>query len=191
MGSTFLIAAEAGTQEESSTLISINPGLMIWTIICFALTFFVLRRYAFGPIQQQIDARRKRIREAIEEAEHARAEARQLLEEHRALRAHARGEAEAILAEARRVGDSMRERVREETEEDRQRRLEETRRQIEAETARALEQIRGEVADLALVAAEKVTRRTLDDAAHRSLIDDAIRELDFSRLETAAGSKSS
>ena len=191
MGTSFLLAAEAGTAEESSSLISINPGLMIWTIVCFALTFFVLRRYAFGPIQQQIDARRKRIREAIEEAEHARAEARQLLEEHRALRANARGEAEAILAEARRVGDSMRERVREETEEDRQRRLEETRRQIEAETARALEQIRGEVADLALVAAEKVTRRSLDDAAHRTLIDDAIRELDFSRLETTAGSKSS
>jgi F-type H+-transporting ATPase subunit b len=181
---TFLLAAEAGTAEESSSLISINPGLMVWTIVCFAITFFVLRRYAFGPIQQQIDVRRKRIREAIEEAERARAEARQLLEEHRALRAQARGEAEEILAEARRVGDSMRERIREETEEDRQRRLEETRRQIEAETARALEQIRSEVADLALAAAEKVTRRTLDDAAHRQLIQEAVRELDFSRLET-------
>ena len=187
---TFLLAAEAGTAEESSSLISINPGLMVWTIVCFAITFFVLRRYAFGPIQQQIDARRKRIREALEEAERARSEARQLLEEHRALRAQARGEAEGILAEARRVGESMRERVRQETEEDRQRRLEETRRQIEAETARALERIRSEVADLALVAAEKVTRRTLDDATHRELIEDAIRELDFSQLETTpAGSK--
>ncbi len=167
----------------ASPLIEVVPGLMIWTIVCFAITFYVLRRYAFGPIQQQIDARRKRIREAIEEAERARAEARRLLEEHRALRARARTEAEEILAETRRVGDAMRERIREETEEDRQRRLEETRRQIEAETARALEQIRAEIADLALVAAGKVTAKTLDDQDHRRLIDDAIRELDFDVLE--------
>ena len=79
----------------------------------------------------------------------------------------------------------MRDRVREETEADRQRRLDETKRQIEAETQRALEQIRAEVGQLALVAAEKVTRKSLDDADQRRLIDDAIRELDFSALESA------
>ena len=181
----FFLAAQAGAEEKSS-LISVNPGLMIWTILCFALTFFVLRKFAFGPIQQQIDARRQRIRESIEEAEHAREEARKLLEEHKALRASARGEAEGILNEARRVAESMRDRVKEETEADRQRRLEETRRQIEAETQRALEQIRAEVADLALLAAEKVTRKSLDDKDQRRLIDEAIRELDFSALESEA-----
>ena len=74
-------------------------------------------------------------------------------------------------------------RMREETETDRQRRLEDTRKQIEAETGRALEQIRLEVADLSLIAAEKVTRKSLDDADHRRLIDEAIGELDFSVLE--------
>jgi F-type H+-transporting ATPase subunit b len=77
----------------------------------------------------------------------------------------------------------MRERVREETEEDRQRRLEETRRQIEAETQRALEQIRAEVADLALVAAAKVTRGALAREDQKRLIDDAVKDLDFSALE--------
>ena len=77
----------------------------------------------------------------------------------------------------------MRERVKEETEEDRQRRLEETRRQIEAETARALEQIRAEVAELALIAAEKVTRQRSTATPTAALIEDAIRELDFSALE--------
>jgi F-type H+-transporting ATPase subunit b len=77
----------------------------------------------------------------------------------------------------------MRERVREETEADRQRRLEETRKQVEAETQRALEQIRTEIAGLALVAAERVTRQSLDRPDQRRLIDDAIKELDFSVLE--------
>lgn len=167
----------------ANPLIEINPGLMIWTLICFGITFFVLRRYAFGPIQKIIDERRERIRQSLVEAEHARDESRKLLEEHRQLRAKARGEAEEILAEARRIAESVRERVKEEAEADRQRRLEETRRQIEAETARALEQIRAEVAELALVAAEKVTRRSLDREADRLLIDEAIRDLDFSALE--------
>ena len=167
----------------SSGLIKVVPGLMIWTLVAFGITFLVLRRYAFGPIQKLIDERRERIRQAIEEADRARDEARKLLDEHRALIAGARTDAEQILAEARRVSDAQRERVKEETEADRQRRLEETRRQIEAETRRALEQIRSEVASLTLIAAEKVTRKSLDDADHRRLIDEAIGELDFSLLE--------
>jgi F-type H+-transporting ATPase subunit b len=170
----------------SNPLIQVNPGLMIWTIICFAIAFYVLKRYAFGPIQSAIDERRQRIRRSIDEADQARNEARRLLEEHRALIGQARGQAEEILAEARKVADAQRERVKVETEADRQRRLEETRRQIEAETHRALEQIRAEVAELTLVAASKVTGKALDDADHRRLIDEAIGELDFSVLEEEA-----
>jgi F-type H+-transporting ATPase subunit b len=144
----------------SSPLTKIIPGLMIWTIIVFGITLFVLWKFAFGPIQTIIDERRKRIRQAL-------------------------GEAEETLTEARRVADSMRERVREETEADRQRRLEETRKQVEAETQRALEEIRAEIANLALVAAERVTRQALDRPEQRRLIDEAVRDLDFSALETS------
>jgi len=169
----------------ASDLIKVVPGMMIWTVVCFLLTLFVLKRYAFGPIQHMLDERRDRIRRSIEEAENARTEARKLLEEHRALIGQARGQAEQILAEARKVADSQRQRVKEETEADRQRRLEETKRQIEAETHRALEQIRAEVAELTLVATTKVTGKVLDDADHRRLIEDAIKDLDFSVLEEA------
>jgi F-type H+-transporting ATPase subunit b len=172
----------------SSGLIKVVPGLMIWTIICFLITLFVLKRWVFGPFQAFLDERRERIRRAIEEADHAREEARKLVEEHRALIGQARHDAEHILAEARRVADAQRERVKEETEADRQRRLEETRRQIDAETQRALQQIRTEVAELTLVAASKVTGKVLDRSDHRRLIDDAIRDLDFSVLEREGAS---
>jgi F-type H+-transporting ATPase subunit b len=166
-----------------SPLIKPIPGLAIWTLVSFGLTYWVLKRYAFGPIQRLIDERRDRIRQNIADAENARKEARALLEEHRALIAQARGQGEEILAEARRVADSLRQRVKDETEADRQRRLEETKRQIEAETQRALEQIRAEVAELTLVATSKVTGKVLDDDDHRRLIEDAIKDLDFSALE--------
>jgi F-type H+-transporting ATPase subunit b len=167
----------------ANALIKVTPGLMIWTIVCFLIALFVLKRYAFGPIQGAIDARREKIRTAVDEADRAREEARSLLEEHRKLVGRAKQEAEEILTEGRKTADSMRERVREETEADRQRRLEETKRQIEAETQRALEQIRSEVADLTLIATSKVTGKVLDRDDHRRLIEDAIGDLDFSVLE--------
>ncbi len=171
------------TLVASNALIKVVPGLMIWTIVSFGITLFVLKRYAFGPIQKAIDERRQRIRQALEEADQARAEARRMLEEHRQLLGQARGEAEEILTDARKVAEAQRARVKEETEADRQRRLEETRRQIEAETRRALVEIRAEVAELSLIAAEKVTAKSLDDAEHRRLIEEAVGELDFSLLE--------
>jgi len=170
----------------SSPLTKIIPGLMIWTIVFFLITFFVLKRYAFGPIQKIIDERRDRIRQSIEEAERARTEAQQLLEEHRKLIGQARGDADRILAEARRVADAQRERAKAETEEDRQRRLEETKRLIEAETQRALEQIRSEVADLTLIATERITGKVLDEQDHKRLIEEAVEGLDFSALEESA-----
>ena len=167
----------------SSPLIQVTPGLMIWTIVCFAITYFVLRKYAFGPIQQMIDTRRERIEQAIAEADNARDEARKLLEEHKKLIGQAKSEAEEILSEARRIADAQRERVREETEEDRQRRLEETRRQIEQATTQAIGQIRDEVGKLSLLAAEKITRKSLTGADQQRLIDEALAEIDFSQLE--------
>jgi F-type H+-transporting ATPase subunit b len=167
----------------TNPLIEVNPGLMIWTIVCFLVVLVVLKKFAFGPVQQMIDARRERIQNALDEADRARDEARNLLEEHRKLIGQAKSESEEILAEARRVADAQRERVRVETEEDRQRRLEETRRQIEQATQQALGQIREEVGKLSLVAAEKITRKSLTGPDQQRLIDDALAEIDFSQLE--------
>jgi F-type H+-transporting ATPase subunit b len=167
----------------SNPLIQVTPGLMIWTIVCFLITFYVLKKFAFGRIQSMIDERRQRIRAALDEADNARAEAHKLVEEHRAAMAQARGQAEEILAEARKVSEAQKKRLRDELEEDRHRRLEETARQIEAETARALEVIRSEVADLTVIATQKVTGKVLTADDHKRLIDEAIGELDFSALQ--------
>jgi F-type H+-transporting ATPase subunit b len=169
----------------ANPLIQVIPGLMIWTIVAFAITLWILKRYAFGPVQKLIDDRRERIRQSIDEADRAREEARSLLEEHRALVGRAKGQAEEILAEARKVADAQRERLRGEIEEDRQRRLEETQRQIEQATAQALGEIRREVASLSVLAAEKITKKTLTDADQQRLIDEALSEIDFSQLEAS------
>lgn len=179
----FHLLLAAAEEESSGGLIDVVPGLMIWTLVCFAITFFVLKRYAFGPIQKTIDERRDRIRAAVDEADNARQEARELLEQHRQLIADAKGDAAAILADARKVADAQLERTKADAEAERLRRLEETRRQIEAETKRSLDLIRAEVADLTLEATARVTGKVLDAEDQRRLIDEAIAELDFSALE--------
>src|SRR5215475_6975506 len=136
----------------ANPLIQVVPGLMVWTLVAFFITLFVLKRYAFGPAQKYIDDRRDRIRATIDDADRAREEARALLEEHRQLVAQAKGE-----------------RMRVEIEEDRQRRLDETARQIEQATHQALGEIRAEVASLSVLAAEKITRKTLTDADQQRL----------------------
>lgn len=167
----------------ASGIIEVVPGLMIWTLIVFGIVFFVLRRFAFGPIQQGIDKRRDRIREALDAADRARSESEKLVAQQQAALAAARVQAEEMLADARRVSEDQQRRLREELDAERQRRIEETRKDVEAETVRAIGQIRSEVASLALEATEKVAGKVLDDADQRRLIEQAIDELDFSALE--------
>ena len=176
------LAAEAGEEDSGNDLISVVPGLMIWTAVVFLITFFILKKVAFGRIQGLIEQRRDRIAEALDEADNARAEARSLLEEHKAMIADARTQADQVLAEARQQGDAQRERVKAEAGADLERRLEENKKSIEAENRKLLEQVRREVVELTLIASEKVTGKTLDADDQRRLIDEAVEELDFDRI---------
>jgi F-type H+-transporting ATPase subunit b len=178
-----LIALVLAQEEDTGNdLIKVVPGLMVWTVITFVIVLFVLRKIAFGRIQALIDARRDRIAEALDEADKARVEARNLLAENQRLVAEGRGQAEAILAEARRIAESQRQRTLAEAQQDLERRLEENRRAIEAENQQLVERIRREVVELTLIAAEKVTGKVLDADDHRRLIDEAVEEIDFDRL---------
>lgn len=163
-------------------LISVVPGLMVWTLIAFGLTFFILRRYAFGPIQKLIDERRDRIREALDEADKARQEARELRELTQSEREEAKAERERILEDSRRQAQAQLEQSRAQADEDLKRRLEENKREIEAENRRMAEQIRRDVVELTLLAAEKVTGKSLDADDQRRLIDETIEEVDVKKL---------
>jgi F-type H+-transporting ATPase subunit b len=163
-------------------LISVVPGLMIWTIIAFGLTFILLRRFAFGPVQRIIDQRRDRIREALDEADKARQEARQLRELTLEEREEAKLQREQILEETRRQAQALFQQARQKADEDLRERLDKNQEELEAENRRIQEQIRRDVVELTLLAAEKVTGKSLDAEDQRRLIDETIEELDLNRL---------
>jgi F-type H+-transporting ATPase subunit b len=165
-----------------ASLISVVPGLMVWTLITFAIVLFVLRRFAFGRIQALIDARRERIREALDEADKARQEARELRELTKAEREEAKADRERILEESRRQAQKLFEQARAQADADLKDRLEKNRKEIDAENVRLREQIRRDVVELTLLAAEKVTGKVLDKKDQRRLIDETIEEVDVKRI---------
>ena len=181
MTSPVIFAADEG----GSFLVTPGIGLMIWTLIVFGLSMFLLGKLAFPRIAEALDRRQHAIEESIETSERVRKDAEKLLEEYRERLAEARGQADDIVARARKTGEAHENEVLAEAKVKREEMMEQTRRDIEAETRRAIQEIRKEVADLTVAATEKVTRKSLTDADQKRLVEEALAELDFNAL--AAG----
>jgi F-type H+-transporting ATPase subunit b len=181
---SFLLIAQEGGGEDSGGSFLVEPalGLMIWTLLAFGVTLYLLNRFAFPRIAEALDRRRVAIEESIDHAERTKREADELLEEYRARLREAREQAEQIVVRARRASDSLQDDAKAAASKQREELLASTRRDIEAETRRALEEIRKEVANLTVVATEKVTRKSLTPEDHRRLIEEALGEVDFSTL---------
>jgi F-type H+-transporting ATPase subunit b len=181
------LAAHLPIASGGSFLITPNVGLMVWTLVVFLISFFVLRKWVFPVIGAALDARANRINESIDAAEKTRHDADQLLADYRERLKDARGQADEIIARARTSAEAHERIASEEAKVKRDQMMEQTRRDIEAETRRAIQEIRREVADLTVLATEKVTRKTLTDEDQRRLIEDAMSELDFSALGASEG----
>jgi F-type H+-transporting ATPase subunit b len=178
------VAASSG-----SFLITPSVGLMIWTLLLFGISMYILWKLAFPRISEALDRRQHAIEESIDHAERVRREADELLDEYRERLREARGQAEQIVERARKSADAHEREAVEHAQQRRDQMMEQTRRDIEAETRRAIQEIRREVADLTVLATEKVTRKVLDEADQRRLVEDALSDLDFSALAPGDGDR--
>jgi F-type H+-transporting ATPase subunit b len=175
-----LVLTAATKDSGGSFLVSPGLGLMIWTLIAFGATFLILRKYAYPLISEALEKRQRQIEDSIEYAAQMRQEADKLLEEYRARLKEAREQADDILVRSRKAAEAYEQEVKEKSRHEHQEALERTRREIEAETRRALDEIRKEVANLTIIATEKVARKTLDGDDQKRLIEEALAEVDFS-----------
>jgi F-type H+-transporting ATPase subunit b len=177
-----VIFAQAEEDSGGSFLVSPSVGLMVWTLFLFGVSMFILYKVAFPRIAEALDKRQKAIEESIDTAERTRTEADQLLAEYRERLTAARQQADDIVARARKAGEQAEADLVVKGKERREELLEQARRDIETETRRAIQEIRAEVADLTILATEKVTRKTLTTEDQRRLVDEAVAELDFATL---------
>jgi F-type H+-transporting ATPase subunit b len=178
------VAASSG-----SFLISPSVGLMIWTLLLFGISMWILWKVAFPRISEALDRRQHAIEESIDHAERTRQKADELLEEYRERLREARSQAEQIIERARKSAEGHERDAQEHAQQRREQLMEQTRRDIEAETRRAIQEIRREVADLTVLATEKVTRKVLTEEDQRRLIDEALGDLDFSALAPSDGDR--
>ena len=183
IGAVLPFAAESGGEESGgSFLVSPGLGLMIWTLVLFLFTMWVLSKVAFPKIQEALDKRANAISESIEAAERQRKESDELLTEYRARLAEAREQADDIMARARKSAETAEAEAAAAGREKREELVEAAKRDIEAETRRSLDQIRQEVADLTVLATERVTRKSLTPDDQKRLVEEALSEVDFSTL---------
>jgi len=172
----------------SSWLITPNVGLMVWTFLVFGISLYILIKAVFPRIRDALDERRQTIDESIDAAERTRVEADKILAEYRERLKEARTQSEEILQRARQTAESHEHEARDQGKEILAEAARRAERDIDAATKRALDDIRREVADLTIMATEKVTRKTLTDEDQRRLVEEALGELDFSGLSSSAQS---
>jgi F-type H+-transporting ATPase subunit b len=183
MGGILVAQAENGGEDEGgSFLVSPELGLMIWTLALFLLMLWFLSRNVLPRIGEALEKRANAIREEIDAAERQRKEADELLGEYRQRLTEAREQAEDIVGRARKASEAAIAEAATEGKQKREELVAAARRDIEAETRRSLEQLRKEVADLTVLATEKITRKSLTSEDQQRLVEEALAEVDFSAL---------
>jgi len=163
-------------------IFSLDPGLFIWSMVTFLILVALLYKFAFNPLMRMQKARQDQIHQSIVEAEKLRDEAQELLVSYKQQLSAAREEAASIVDRARKAGESTKAEVLEEARVQAEATLAKARQQIERDTNQALQRIREEVADLTVAATEKVARTSLSQEDQLRLIQEAINEIDLSKI---------
>lgn len=165
-------AQEAGTAAPSGGgIMSLQVNLMFWTLLVFVILYFILSKFAFGPITAAVEAREKALEEAIQGAKRDREAAAKLLAEHQAQIEAARGETQKLIAEGRAVAEKMRGDLLDQTRKEQQDMLERARLEIDSEKQKAVAQLRREAVNLAIVGASKVIEQNLESQKNRQLVE--------------------
>jgi len=158
-------------------LLELNPGLLIWTGITFLLVLLILSKFAWKPLIRALSKREETIRLSIERAEEAKAEAERLLAEHAKRLASTQEETARLIRDARAGAETMKNDIVEKANANARRMLDAAKEEIDRKTEQAIGQLRGEVAGLAIKAAEKILEETLDESRQRALVEKFLNEL--------------
>ena len=152
--------------------LTVEFGLMFWTVVVFVALLLVLRKFAWPALLGAVEAREKALEEMLAEAERNRAEAAKLLQQQERLLAEARNSAHGLLAEARSAAEKERALAMEKTRQEQEELLERARRDIAAERDRAVLELRREAVDLSLAAASKLIGEELDSDKDRRIVQE-------------------
>lgn len=165
----------------NNPLLTLDPGLFIWTIITFLVLLALLTKFAWKPLLSALETRQEAIKKSLENAEAAKRELERLQQESAAIIKKANAEAASIVSKSWSDAEQHREEMKQKAKAEADAIVKESKRQIEVETGRALRQIRNEVADLSIAIASKVIQRNVTKEDNDRLIQDTLKQIDSSR----------
>ena len=171
------IAFVAFASGEVGGPLDVNPGLIIWTVVTFVILLFLLKKFAWGPILKSLGERETFIKDSLDKAEQAQTEAQKLLEENKANLARAEDEAQKVIAQGREYSEKLKEQMLEESKAEAKKMIEDAKSEIEGKNKEAFNQLKEQVADIAVQAAEKILRENLDSDAQKKIVQKYIDDL--------------
>jgi F-type H+-transporting ATPase subunit b len=175
---SFLPTAIQEQHAATSGPLTVEFGLMFWTVVVFLLLLLILKKFAYPALLGAVEARERALQEQLDAAARNRAESEALLAEHKKLIAEARTQAHALLVEARTTAEKERALAMEKTLQEQQQLLERARREIADERDQAIAELRREAVELSLAAASKLIGERLTSETDRKLVQDYLSRLD-------------
>jgi F-type H+-transporting ATPase subunit b len=164
-------------KKPEDTLLSVEPGLMIWTVIIFILLLFILKKMAWKPLLSSLSNREQMIKESVEKAENLRNEAEKLLEENKKLLEQAEAESRKRIAEGKEYGEKLKNDIIGKANEDTRKMIDQAKNEIERKKLSALNELKDEIASLAIQSAEKIIEENLDASKQKKIIDGFIKQV--------------
>jgi F-type H+-transporting ATPase subunit b len=165
----------------AGSLTTINPGLTLWAAITFLVLLGVLYKFAWGPIVKMLDDRTRTIHEAIDAAKKERAEAERMLAEQKESLARATREAAELAKRNQQEVETLRQELTARARKEADELVASARKQIVEEKSKAVSELRGMAADLAIDAASRLVKASLDEKAQRALVEDYLKQLPAGR----------
>ena len=158
-------------------MLSLDPGIMVWTVVTFLCLLILLYKMAWKPILTTIETRERTIKESLESAQREREEAQALLEKHQAIMRTAENEAQKIIREYKTMAEKMHKEMTSQSKQEAEKIIKKAQSEIEAEKEAAMVKLRHDIADLVVNATKKFIKDALDDEQQKRLIDQYIAEI--------------
>jgi F-type H+-transporting ATPase subunit b len=155
----------------------LDLGLTIWTVVLFAIFAFVLTKLGWKPLLAMVEEREKGIREAVGSAEKANEEAQRLLAQHQELIREAGRQREEIMKRALADAETVRADLVSQAKAESDRMVQRAKEQIEREKKLAIQELRSQVADLAVEAASRIVKSSMTPEAQKTLVHEFIDNL--------------
>lgn len=173
----FMFIQHEPVAEKKDTLLSVEPGLLIWTVLIFIILLLILKKYAWGPMLKSLNDRSQSIKDSIEKAEYLRQEAERILEENKKLLAKADEDSRKVINESKQMAEKLRTDLMTKANEDAQKVIQQAKAEIQREKVLALNELKDEIAGLAVQAAGKIIDANLDAGKQKKIIDDFINQI--------------